>query len=173
MDDGEGREHGPTGPSTNATPSDIPPERKGGPEQSGCGCRRGPTASANEAHTGGDWDGGRDRRDRPRRDGGRIKQGDERCGRWGRLLTPPGDFRQKSSTTVSDFTPPRSDGRRGWRLKFPTLTGSDTPYRRCRDWGRDGLCGSQAKRLPSWPGPSASGWRLLLLHRARELRGLT
>lgn len=81
MDDGEGREHGPTGPSTNATPSDIPPERKGGPEQSGCGCRRGPTASANEAHTGGDWDGGRDRRDRPRRDGGRIKQGDERCGR--------------------------------------------------------------------------------------------
>ena len=30
---------------------------------------------------------------------------------------------------------------------------------RCRDWGRDGLCGSQAKRLPSWPGPSASGWR--------------
>ena len=53
MDDGEGREHGPTGPSTNATPPDIPPERQGGPGQSGCGSRRGPTASANEAHKGG------------------------------------------------------------------------------------------------------------------------
>lgn len=53
MDDGEGREHGPTGPSTNANPPDIPPERQGGPEQSGCGCKRGPTASANEAHKGG------------------------------------------------------------------------------------------------------------------------
>lgn len=45
MDDGEGREHGPTGPSTNATPPDIPPERQGGPEQSGCGSKRGPIAS--------------------------------------------------------------------------------------------------------------------------------
>lgn len=53
MDDGEGREHGPTGPSTNANPPDIPPERQGGPEQSGCGSERGPTASANEAHKGG------------------------------------------------------------------------------------------------------------------------
>lgn len=61
MDDGEGREHGPTGPSTKATPPDIPPERQGGPEQSGCGSKRGPTVSANEAHKGGDWDGGRDR----------------------------------------------------------------------------------------------------------------
>lgn len=61
MDDGEGREHGPTGPSTNANPPDIPPERQGGPEQSGCGSGRGPTASANEAHKGGDPDGGRDR----------------------------------------------------------------------------------------------------------------
>ena len=26
---------------------------------------------------------------------------------------------------ISDFTPPRSDGRRGWRLKLPPLTGSD------------------------------------------------
>lgn len=42
----------------------------------------------------------------------------------------------------------------------PPLTGSDHALPcRCRDWGRDGLCGSQAKRLPSWPGPSASGWR--------------
>lgn len=85
MDDGEGREHGPTGPSTNATPPDIPPERQGGPEQSGCGCKRGPTASANEAHKGGETtDGGKDRRQAAQRDGGRIKQGDERCGRWGR-----------------------------------------------------------------------------------------
>lgn len=61
MNDGEGREHGPTGPSTNATPPDIPPERQGGPEQSGCGSKRGPTASQNEAHKGGDPDGGRDR----------------------------------------------------------------------------------------------------------------
>lgn len=62
MDDGEGREHGPTGPSTNANPPDIPPERQGGPEQSGCGSKRGPTASQNEAHKGGDRDGGKDRR---------------------------------------------------------------------------------------------------------------
>lgn len=62
MDDGEGREHGPTGPSTNANPPDIPPERQGGPEQSGCGSKRGPTASANEAHKGGETtDSGRDR----------------------------------------------------------------------------------------------------------------
>lgn len=27
---------------------------------------------------------------------------------------------------ISDFTPPRSDGRRGWRLKLPHLTGSDS-----------------------------------------------
>ena len=26
---------------------------------------------------------------------------------------------------ISDFTPPRSDGRRGWRLKLHPLTGSD------------------------------------------------
>ncbi len=85
MDDGEGREHGPTGPSTNANPPDIPPERQGGPEQSGCGSKRGPTASANEAHKGGYPDGGKDRsRQAAQRDGGRIKQGDERCGRWGR-----------------------------------------------------------------------------------------
>lgn len=45
MDDGEGREHGPTGPSTNANPPDIPPERQGGPEQSGCpGKETGPQA---------------------------------------------------------------------------------------------------------------------------------
>lgn len=59
----------------------------------------------------------------------------------------------------------------GMEAETPTLTGSDHALPcRCRDWGRDGLCGSQAKRLPSWPGPSASGWRPLLLHRARELR---
>ena len=81
MDDGEGREHGPTGPSTKANPPDIPPERQGGPEQSGCGSKRGPTASANEAHKGGYPDGGKDRRQAAQRDGGRIKQGDERCGR--------------------------------------------------------------------------------------------
>lgn len=52
----------------------------------------------------------------------------------------------------------RPQGNFGRAFLLP-LTGSDTPYRRCRDWGRDGLCGSQAKRLPSWPGPSASGWR--------------
>lgn len=74
----------PRGQVPTPSPPDIPPERQGGPEQSGCGSKRGPTASANEAHKGGDTDGGRDRRDRPRRDGGRIKQGDERCGRWGR-----------------------------------------------------------------------------------------
>lgn len=49
----------------------------------------------------------------------------------------------------------------------PPLTGSDHALPcRCRDWGRDGLCGSQAKRLPSWPGPSASGWRPLIFHGA-------
>lgn len=83
MDDGEGREHGPTGPSTNANPPGIPPERQGGPEQSGCGSKRGPTASQNEAHKGGIETAGKTA-NRPRRDGGRIKQGDERCGRWGR-----------------------------------------------------------------------------------------
>ena len=62
MNDGEDREHGPTGPSTNANPPDIPPERQGGHEQSGCGSKRGPTASANEAHKGGETtDSGRDR----------------------------------------------------------------------------------------------------------------
>lgn len=82
MDDGEGREHGPTGPSTNANPPDIPPERQGGPGTPGCGSKRGPTASANEAHKGGYPDGGKDRsRQAAQRDGGRIKQGDERCGR--------------------------------------------------------------------------------------------
>ena len=80
MDDGEGREHGPTGPSTNANPPDIPPERQGGPEQSGCGSKRGPTASQNEALKGGIETAG-ETADRPQRDGGRNKQGDERCGR--------------------------------------------------------------------------------------------
>lgn len=65
-------------------PSDIPPERQGGPGTPGCGSKRGSTASANEAHKGGYPDGGKDRRQAAQRDGGRIKQGDERCGRWGR-----------------------------------------------------------------------------------------
>lgn len=81
MDDGKGREHGPTGQSTNANPPDIPPERQGGPEQSGCGSKRGPTTSANEAHKGGWFRHSGQTADRPQRDGGRIKQGDERCGR--------------------------------------------------------------------------------------------
>ncbi len=38
----------------NARPLAEPPERQGGPEQSGCGCKRGPTASQNEALKG-DW----------------------------------------------------------------------------------------------------------------------
>ena len=116
MGDGEGREHGPTGPSTNANPPDIPPERQGGPEQSGCGCRRGPTVSANEAHKGGYPDGGKDRRQAAQRDGGRIKQGDERCGR-GWVFSEAHNKNWKHQT-VSDFTPPRSDGRRGWRMKL-------------------------------------------------------
>ena len=59
---------------------------------------------------------------------------------------------------ISDFTPPRRAA--GMEAETPPLTGSDHALPcRCRDWGRDGLCGSQAKRLPSWPGPSASGWR--------------
>ena len=83
MDDGEGREHGPTGPSTNANPPDIPPERQGGPEQSGCpGKETGPQARTKLTRAGIQTAG--KTANRPRRDGGRIKQGDERCGRWGR-----------------------------------------------------------------------------------------
>lgn len=52
----------PRGQVPTPSPPDIPPERQGGPEQSGCGCRRGPTASANEAHKGGYPDGEKDRR---------------------------------------------------------------------------------------------------------------
>ena len=51
----------PRGQVPTPSPPDIPPERQGGPEQSGCGSRRGPTASQNEAHKGGDQDGGKDR----------------------------------------------------------------------------------------------------------------
>lgn len=51
----------PRGQVPTPSPPDIPPERQGGPEQSGCGSKRGPTASANEAHKGGYPDGGKDR----------------------------------------------------------------------------------------------------------------
>ena len=35
----------PRGQVPTPSPPDIPPERQGGPEQSGCGCKRGPIAS--------------------------------------------------------------------------------------------------------------------------------
>lgn len=89
----------PRGQVPTPSPPDIPPERQGGPEQSGCGCRRGPTASANEAHKGGYPDGGKDRRQAAQRDGGRIKQGDERCGR-GWVFSEA-----RNKTGISDFTP--------------------------------------------------------------------
>lgn len=54
----------PRGQVPTPSPPDIPPERQGGPEQSGCGSRRGPTASQNEAHKGGER-----RRERPQQTG--------------------------------------------------------------------------------------------------------
>lgn len=79
MNDGEDGKKAPRGQVPMPEPSDIPPERQGGPGTPGCGSKRGPTASQNEAHKGDETAG--KTADRPRRDGGRIKQGDERCGR--------------------------------------------------------------------------------------------
>ena len=116
MGDGEGREHGPTGPSTNANPPDIPPERQGGPEQSGCGCRRGPTASANEAHKGG-WF----------RHSGQTARGASVSRRAGqhddaeKAGTTPGDAKAGKAAGPIPFSDSRlasSDGWRKWRQKL-------------------------------------------------------
>lgn len=65
----------------------------------------------------------------------------------------------------------------GMEAETPPLTGGDRQTG-CFHFGNNhrslpglgprwfGLCGSQTKGLPSWPGSSASGWRLLIFHGA-------
>lgn len=81
----------------------------------GVGAKEAPSQARTKLTRAGIQTAGKTAADRPRRDGGRIKQGDERCGRrW--------VFSEAHNKTgISNLT------------NF--LTGSDP--RRCRDWGRD------------------------------------
>ena len=85
----------------------------------------------------------------------------------GEVTNPTGRLPAKEFDNRFRFHTAARQRAAGMEAETPTLTGSDHALPcRCRDWGRDGLCGSQAKRLPSWPGPSASGWRPLIFHGA-------